>query len=350
LDYDAEPIKRDTIGAMSGLPVSVVIPVYNSESHLPQLVERLEAVLRVHASSFEVIFVEDGSLDLSWDLLRDLANTYSFITAIKLMRNYGQHNALLCGIRAARNDVIVTMDDDLQNPPEEIPALLQKLEKGYDVVYGTPQQKQHGFWRNIASDITKIALQSVMGAETARSVSAFRVFRTSLRAAFAEYRGPHVSIDVLLTWGTRRFAAVAVRQDARLRGRSNYTFASLLRHAVNMLTGFSTVPLRVASVVGFAFTAFGGGLLLFILARYLLQGTAVPGFVFLASTITILSGAQLFALGVIGEYLARMHFRMLEKPTYTVSCMTGAAEREAHSALPENEEFLRAVITRGGQA
>jgi len=317
-------------------------------------VERLNPVLRAHTSSFEVIFVEDGSLDSSWSVIQDLAGRYSFIVGIRLMRNYGQHNALLCGIRAARYEVIVTIDDDLQNPPEEIPVLLKKLDEGYDVAYGTPQEQQHGVLRNIASTVTKIALQSAMSAETARSVSAFRAFRASLRAAFVDYRGPYVSIDVLLTWGTNRFVAVMVRHDARRQGKSNYTFASLLRHAINMMTGFSTIPLRVASLVGFAFTAFGGILLLYTLIRYLIHGTVVPGFVFLASTITILSGAQLFALGIMGEYLARMHFRMMDQPSYAVmSCATGGAiiaGVQVKSALPENEELLRAVVTRRGQA
>ena len=181
-----------------------------------------------------------------------------------------------------------------------------------------------------------------MGAETARSVSSFRAFRTSLRAAFADYRGPYVSIDVLLTWGTKRFASVMVRHDARELGKSNYTFGSLVRHAVNMVTGFSTIPLRVASLIGLSFTAFGGVLLIFILARYLWNGAVVPGFAFLACTVTILSGAQLFALGIMGEYLARMHFRLMDKPSYSVreyAASDEAAGHERATALPEKESF-----------
>ena len=325
--------------------VSVIIPVYNSELSLAMLVERLEAVLRMHASSFEMIFVEDGSRDSSWNVVQSLAGRYPFIRGIKLMRNYGQHNALLCGIRAARYEIIVTIDDDLQNPPEEIPALLKKLGDEYDVVYGTAREQQHGFLRNAASTITKITLQTAVGAETARSVSAFRAFRTSLRAAFADYRGPHVSIDVLLTWGTKRFGAIVVRHDARRQGKSNYTLTSLLKHAMNMMTGFSSIPLRVASLTGLVFTAVGGILLFFILARYFLQGTVVPGFVFLASTITILSGAQLFALGIIGEYLARMHFRMMDKPTYAVLKFASGGETvvgESGSTAAGNKAHLGA--------
>lgn len=303
--------------------VSIVIPVYNSETSLPELVRRLETVLSSsEVARFEVIFVDDGSRDRSWEIISGLAGTHRFVKGVKLRRNYGQHNALLCGIRAARHELVVTIDDDLQNPPEEIPKLLLRLDEGYDVVYGAPAKEQHGSWRDLASKVTKIALRNAMGAETARHVSAFRAFRTALRDAFEDYRGPYVSVDVLLTWATNRFAAVVVQHDPRRFGQSNYTFGLLLRHATNMMTGFSTIPLRLASIVGFAFTGLGAILLAFVVGRYFLHGTAVPGFAFLASTVALMSGAQLFALGIIGEYLARMHFRMMERPTYAVSCRT----------------------------
>jgi undecaprenyl-phosphate 4-deoxy-4-formamido-L-arabinose transferase len=165
-----------------------------------------------------------------------------------------------------------------------------------------------------------------MGAETARNVSAFRAFRTPVREAFASYQGPFVSIDVLLTWATTRFAAVEVRHDSRRNGISNYTFRKLVVHALNMMTGFSTLPLQLASMVGFAFTLFGMGVLFYVVGRYLLQGGSVPGFPFLASIIALFSGAQLFALGIIGEYLARMHFRSMERPTYVVRDSTSPRE------------------------
>jgi undecaprenyl-phosphate 4-deoxy-4-formamido-L-arabinose transferase len=298
--------------------LSVIVPVYNSECSLPLLVERLQPVLDKLELPYELILVDDASRDKTWEIVQNLVNKYPWITGLSLMRNYGQHNALLCGIRAARYEVAVTMDDDLQNPPEEIPNLLAGLEAGLDVVYGTPQRQQHGLWRDLASWVTKLALQSTMGAATARNVSAFRAFRTSMRQAFAGYRSPYVSIDVLLTWGTARFGAVSVRHDARAVGESNYSFGKLLVHAMNMMTGFSTVPLQVASLLGFASTLFGIGLLIFVLGRYFLHGGSVPGFPFLACTIAIFSGVQLFALGIIGEYLARMHFRTMDRPTYTV--------------------------------
>ena len=174
--------------------------------------------------------------------------------------------------------------------------------------------EQHGFLRDQSSRITKLALQSAMGAETARNVSAFRVFRTRLRDAFETYRGPYVSIDVLLTWGTTKFSHIPVRHEPRAMGTSNYTVRKLVTHAFNMMTGFSTLPLQIASVIGFLFTLFGFLILLYVLISYLTNGAVVPGFAFLASIIAIFSGAQLFALGIIGEYLARMHFRVDGSP------------------------------------
>ena len=237
------------------------------------------------------------------------------------MRNYGQHNALLCGIRAAKYEVIVTMDDDLQHSPEEIPRLLARLDEGFDVVYGTPENEQNGLMRAIASRITRLALRSAIGAEVAKNVSAFRIFRTQLRDAFAGYQTPFVSIDVLLTWATTRFGATTVPFQQRHSGASNYTFRKLVRHALDMMTGFSTAPLQLASLIGFACTLFGIGVFFYVFVRYCLEGS-VPGFPFLASIIAIFSGAQLFALGVIGEYLARMHFRTMNRPVYFVRSVT----------------------------
>jgi len=298
--------------------LSVVVPVYNSELILPALIKRLEPVLASLAGEYEVVLVNDGSRDQSWKMIQELARSSRWVRGINLMRNYGQHNALLCGIRAARFDTLVTMDDDLQHPPEEIHKLLAKLDEGFEVVYGFPAHERHGFLRNIASVLTKLALQRSMGAETARHVSAFRAFRTQARDAFANYHSPFISIDVVLTWATTRFAAISVRHDPRQTGVSNYTFGMLFRHAMNMMTGFSVLPLQLANLMGFFCTAFGVGILVYVVGRYLLFGTTVQGFTFLASIIAIFSGAQLLALGIIGEYLARMHFRMMERPTYTV--------------------------------
>ncbi len=311
---------------------SVVVPVYNSAPVLDELVSRLGEVLAAISDGYEVILVNDGSRDESWEQIRALAGRYHWVRGINLLRNFGQHNALLCGIRAAQHPVTVTLDDDLQNPPEEIPKLIRKLSEGHDVVYGVPLKEQHGLWRDIASRITKIALQRTTGVAAARNVSSFRAFRTQLRDASRNFSGPFVSIDVLLTWGTSRFAAVKVQHVPGERGESNYTFVKLITHALNMLTGFTVWPLRVATFIGFGIALFGVGVQVFVIGRYFLNGSTVPGFSFLASLIATFSGAQLCALGIMGEYLARMHFRLMERPTYVASEYVGTLGKRTADA------------------
>lgn len=306
--------------------LSVVVPVYRSKEVLETLYGRLDAAIRGIDPRYELILVEDDGGDGSWEVIEKLARQDSKVRGIRLARNYGQHSALLCGVRAARGEIVVTLDDDLQNPPEEIGILLDRLEAGFDVVYGTPERQHHGILRNLASRVTKLALQEAMGAQTAGKVSAFRVFRTRLRDAFAGYRGPSVNIDVLLTWGTARFDAVTVAHAPRTTGQSGYTFGRLVTHAINMMTGFSTLPLQVASILGLVFSLFGSAILIYVLVRYLVEGSSVPGFPFLASIIALFSGVQLFALGVIGEYMARMHFRSMDRPPYAERETTGAQQ------------------------
>jgi undecaprenyl-phosphate 4-deoxy-4-formamido-L-arabinose transferase len=302
--------------------ISVVTPVYNGEGSVAELCRRLSEVLPRVAVQHEIILVNDGSRDRSWEVISELSSRSQAVRGLNLMRNYGQHNALLCGIRAARYEVIVTMDDDLQHPPQEIPRLLARLDEGYDVVYGAPEAEQNGLMRALASHITRLALRTAVGSEVAKNVSAFRVFRTQLREAFAGYQTPFVSIDVLLTWATNRFAATKIPFQKRYCGGSNYTFTTLVRHALTMMTGFSTVPLQLASLIGFGCTLFGIGVFVYVVGRYSLEGS-IPGFPFLASIIAIFSGAQLFALGVIGEYLARIHFRTMNRPVYVVRGVSG---------------------------
>jgi len=312
------------------VPVSVVVPVFNSQDSLPVLFTRISDVFAAEHRAFELVLVDDRSRDASWSVITGLAGLHANVRGLRMLRNFGQHNALLCGIRAARHPIVVTIDDDLQNPPEEIPKLLQRLDADTDVVYGTPQAESHGLWRDLASQITKLVLHTAMGAETARSVSAFRAFRRYVTRAFDEYRSPYVSIDVLLTWGTQRFSAVTVRNDARAFGASNYTVGKLIRHALNMMTGFSILPLQAASMMGFAMTAGGACALAWVLGRYLVYGSVVPGFAFLGCMIAIFSGTQMFALGIIGEYVARIHLRTMDRPSYALETTTDEESNAAN--------------------
>jgi undecaprenyl-phosphate 4-deoxy-4-formamido-L-arabinose transferase len=312
------PIIRPIVraGGADAASLSVVVPVYNSAASLEPLTKRVATVLGDR--DYELVLVNDGSADDSWARIVDAARADPRVRGLDLARNYGQHNALLAGIRAARGGTIVTIDDDLQNPPEEIPKLLAKLDEGYDVVYGTAHERQHGLLRGFATKLTKWSLKVAIGSDIAMDVSAFRAFRTHLRDSFTDFQAPYVSIDALLGWGTARFAAIPVRHDRRAAGESNYGLIRLATHALNVLTGFTTRPLRIATLVGIGFTFVGFLVLVLVIVRTVVQGSPVPGFPFLASLIAIFSGAQLLTLGIIGEYLARVHVRVMDRPAYAI--------------------------------
>lgn len=298
--------------------ISVIVPVYNSAPQIGELVERVVAALQRYGTEFELILVNDQSADESWQKIEEEATKHSCVTGINLAKNSGQHNALLCGIRLARYSVCVTLDDDMQFKPEDIPQLLNKLHEGFDLVYGTPLQQQHGTWRNFASLATKLALNALMGAEMARHLSPFRAFRTKLRNAFEDATVDVTLIDVLLSWGTSRFSSVRVQHVPRSIGKSTYSFSKLVLCALNMITGFTTIPLRVATINGLLCVGVGLLLLVYVFYRYIENGGSVPGFPFLASVIIIFSGAQLFALGIIGEYIGRIYTRTLKRPSYVI--------------------------------
>jgi glycosyltransferase involved in cell wall biosynthesis len=308
--------------------VSVVVPCFQSEETLVALVEQLSAVLPNCSERYEAILVNDGSSDSTWELIQALAGRYPWVRGICLMRNYGQHNATLCGARAARYDVTVTLDDDLQNPPSEIPIVLAKLAEGYDVVYGAAQGKTHSLYRYALSWLMRLAVAIATRQRTVRDLSALRAFRTSVRLAFRDYRSPNLLFDVLLGWGTTSIATVAVKHDIRRKGQSNYGFWSLVNAALLLWTGYTTAPLRFASLIGFGFVLFGIVTLGYVLFIYITQGS-LPGFPFLASTIVIFGGAQLFTLGIIGEYLARMFNRSLDRPVYVVKIEVDGARDQS---------------------
>jgi len=299
---------------------SIVIPVYRGADTIELLVERLGNVLPRIADDYEVLLVNDGSPDRSWEVIGQLMRRFEWLRGIDLMRNYGQHNATLCGVRAARFEITLTMDQDLQHPPEQIPTLLEKLNEGYDVVYGSPRRLPRGFWRNVLTANIKRLLARVMGAPSVRNISAFRAFRTNLRESFVSFQGPALILDVLLSWGTTKFASVQV--DIPQASHSNYSYLALVKTALLILTGYSTAPLRMASWLGFGMTVFGLGVFVYVMLIYFTAGS-LPGFPFLSSIIAVFSGAQLFTLGIFGEYLARVFDRSMDRPPYVVHQTAG---------------------------
>lgn len=303
------------------MKVSVVIPCYRSAATLPRLVAGLHDVLGGEGApveGYEVILVVDGSPDETYAVARRLERESPLVRALLLRRNYGQHNALLAGILRARHEVVVTMDDDLQHRPTEIAALLEPLaDPLVDLVYGVPAGEEHGFWRSLASRSVKGGL-ALAGVPNASDVSAFRAFRTALREGFADGADAFVSIDVVLSWTTVGVRRVTVAMDRRTVGDSGYGFRRLVRHTLNMVTGYGTLPLRVVTWLGLTCFVLGMVLLGVTLYNYARGQITVTGFTTLASMVAIFSGTQMLAVGILGEYVGRLHFRSMDKPTFLV--------------------------------
>ena len=297
--------------------LSVVVPVYRSEQTLKELVSRISSALQKY--DFEIILVDDASGDGSWKEISSLAKENLNVFGIRLGRNSGQHGALLAGVRTAKFVTTVTLDDDLQNPPEEIERLIMGLKQGVDVVYGVSSEIKQNFYRRLGSNLVRKFFSSALGFNSAVTMSSFRAFRTNLREGFSTQLGPNISLDALLTWSTTRFAVAEVRHDMRKMGKSHYTYRKLVRFMIDMTTGYSALPLRLATSIGFVTIGFGLLLLAYVVGRPILSGESVPGFPLLASSIIIFSGVQIFLLGILGEYIGRMHFRVMNKPTYMIA-------------------------------
>jgi len=325
---------------MADVDVSVVIPVYRSESSLRPLVARLLLVLEATGRSHEIIFVEDGGGDGSWRVLRELQTRYpDRITAIQLMRNYGQHNALMCGFHTARGEVIVTLDDDLQNPPEEVPKLLARLGSGnFDLVYGSYVSKKHSVWRNAGSRLVNAFYRTVFGSPI--QVSSFRAIRRQLLTTILSYDLNFTYVDGLLAWNTQRIGQVEVEHLPRNAGRSGYDLRKLAFLALNLFTNFSLLPLQIVSACGFVVSAVGFLLAFYYLTQALLSHIDVPGYASIIIAVLIIGGTQLLALGIIGEYLGRLHLNVNRKPQYRVRKSLGPAfQASAPNLEGENQQL-----------
>lgn len=311
--------------------VSVVIPCYRSADTISSVVEGVLGHVpgaddELDVRDMEVVLVIDGSPDDTASVARQLAESRPQVRVIELARNYGQHNALLAGILCARHEVIVTMDDDLQHRPDQVRSLLLPIAADEaDLVYGVAREEEHGLLRSAASRATKRMLQ-VSGVPRAEDVSAFRAMRARLRDGFSDVRDPYISLDVLLSWTTTAVAAVPVAMEQRAAGRSGYTLRSLVRHAMNMVTGYSNVPLRIVTWLGMITACIGVVLGVVVIVKFAVGDTTVAGFTTIAAMVALFSGAQMLSLGVIGEYLGRMHTRSMGRPAFVVKADTGAPE------------------------
>lgn len=302
-----------------------MVPVYRSERTLRELVARISE--SISNLDFEIILVDDGSGDGTWQEISQICGLNSRVVGLRLGRNAGQQGALLAGVRSAHFSVIVTIDDDLQNPPEEIPKLLGALTDDIEVVCGISKNIRQNIHRRFGSKISRALISSLLGFQNLSNMSSFRAFRTELRNGFDSSLGPDISLDALLTWSTSRFGNVEVTHDARADGSSKYSLKKLVRFMVDIAAGYSILPLRIAGLIGFITVIFGLSMMIFVLTGPVIFGVLVPGFAFLAASITLFAGVQIMILGIIGEYIGRIHFRVMNKPTYVIAELAGEIRR-----------------------
>ena len=301
--------------------ISVVIPVYNEEASLPALLARTRAACDRTACPYEIVLVDDGSSDRSAELLSDAASQPdSPVVSVLLNRNYGQHAAVMAGFANARGDLIITLDADLQNPPEEIPRLVATAAQGYDVVGTIRVDRQDSWLRKSASRLINRMVKRATGQEMNDYGCMFRAYQRPIVDAMLQCRERSTFIPVLANSFARKTIEVPVQHAGREHGESKYDFLKLINLMFDLVTSMTTAPLRLASLLGCLIAGFGFALAVLILALRFLLGTtwAVDGVFTLFAMLFIFIGAQFIGIGLLGEYIGRIYDDVRARPNYFV--------------------------------
>lgn len=299
--------------------LSVVIPIFNEAPSLEDLYDRLTRTLKTLGRPYELLFVDDGSRDGSMDLLRLFHARDPTIRVIRFNRNYGQHAAVLAGMERARGDVVVTIDGDLQNPPEEIPTLLDRMDAGHDVVGGWRVSRRDPLVRRLLSSVINRVISATVGVRMRDHGCMLRAYRREVVEQILRCQEVSTFIPALANTFAASAAEVPVRHEARREGRSRYGLLRLLRLNFDLLTGFSLLPIQTVSLAGIAVAVLGVAFGLFLGIRRLLIGPEVEGVFTLFAILFFLVGLQILALGLIGEYVARIYQEVRRRPRYVVA-------------------------------
>jgi undecaprenyl-phosphate 4-deoxy-4-formamido-L-arabinose transferase len=299
--------------------LSVVIPVFNEAPSLGDLYDRLGQTLKETGQAYEIIFVDDGSQDGSADILRALHAQDRAVRVVRFNRNYGQHAAVLAGMERARGDVVVTLDADLQNPPEEIPRLLARLEEGVDVVGGWRTQRHDWWLRRAASWAVNRVTSAIVGVRMRDYGCMLRAYRRAIVERIVASQEASQFIPALANTFATSVAEVPVDHDPRAHGRSRYGLFRLLSLNFDLLTGFSLLPIQAVSLTGIAVAVLGLGFAIFLGLRRLLRGPELEGVFTLFAILFFFVGIQILALGLIGEYIGRIYQEVRRRPRYVIS-------------------------------
>jgi undecaprenyl-phosphate 4-deoxy-4-formamido-L-arabinose transferase len=303
--------------------ISIVIPVYGSELVLEALTMQLDDVMGNQGWTYEILYVCDRSPDDSWAVIQRLQQQFSTVSGILLRTNAGQHNAIMAGLNHARGKIIVTMDDDLQHSPSDIPSLIATVEAGHDLVYTRFRSRRHPVWKIAGSKINDLAARILIKKPANLYLSPFRAFRAEIRDELVKYTGPYVYIDGLLLSSTRNIASIDVDHHDRLAGSSLYGLKKSISLWLKMATSFSVAPLRVTSLVGLAVAFIGFVFAVFLIIERITSDRLPTGWASLIVTVLILGGIQLLALGIIGEYLGRVLLTINGRPQYIIGDTVG---------------------------
>jgi len=304
--------------------LSIVVPVYHSASILPKLVNQVHSEMLKEAldGRFELLLVNDGSTDNSWEVIRTLAAEHPFIKGISLLRNFGQHNAIMAGLNYANGDFVVIMDDDLQHPPQAIGNMVRALSAGYDVCYTNYLNRQHVWWKKIGSRFNDWIATRLLNKPKGLYLSSFKAIRKEVVKEIIQYDGPYTYVDGLILDVTRSITTVDIEHQARCEGKGNYNLRRSLSLCMGMATSFSILPLRIASYTGFAMAALSLVMLTFFIIRKLMHPELPAGWASLIVTILFIGGVQTLCIGMVGEYLGRMYLKINRKPQFVVASTT----------------------------
>lgn len=299
--------------------ISVIIPVFNEEDNLQELGDRLIRTLTAQSWSFEIIFVDDGSTDRSWEILNELHDQHpQHIRAVQFHRNFGQHSAVFAGFQASRGQVVVTLDADLQNPPEEIPRLVAKLEEGYDAVGGWRQSRHDSIFRRLPSQAVNYIMSKVTGIKLRDYGCMLRAYRREVVDSINRCQESSSFIPALANLFARRVAEIPVGHAERTRGRSKYSLIKLIRLNFDLMTGFSFLPIHLVGLMGIAIAVLGLAFGLFLFIRRLFVGPEVEGAFTLFAILFVFVGLNTLGLALIGEYVGRIYREVRHRPRYVI--------------------------------
>lgn len=312
--------------------VSIVVPVYGGSAALPELCQRLGKTMHAAGLDYEVILVDDRGGADAWSVIRSVATQHPQVRGLRLGRNFGQHAATICGIAHARGKWVVTMDDDLEHPPEAIPTMLAAGDDDHPLVYGVFGKRTHAAYRNLSSELMRRVLKRAFP-DLNEDYCSFRAIHAPLARQLDRFGFNRPYIDGMLSWLTSSTRSVSVSHEQRQHGESTYTMRKLLSHAANIFVTFSHLPLRIATFGGAALAAISFLYLLYVIYGRLTGSITDPGYASLMSVVLFACGIQLLILGVVGEYVGRLMGATFRRPVYVVDCDTGSLNAKPMSSV-----------------